>query len=149
LMSNYIDSMDNTAGIIALISSIRDKANRLIQQQLKGRGINDIVPAHGGIFVALFRNSEMTMGELARFIDRDKSTVTTLVEKLTGLGYIERRKDDRDNRVSLIRLTDKGKALEAGFLEISRNLLARTYEGFTGNEKMLLIEMLIRINNNL
>ena len=39
LVSNYIAAMDNTAGIIGLISTVRDKANRFILQQLKEHGI--------------------------------------------------------------------------------------------------------------
>jgi DNA-binding MarR family transcriptional regulator len=75
LMSNHIVTMQ-TEHLIALISAIRDKANRFIFEQLKARGIKDITPEHGAVFFHLFRSSELTMGELARLIDRDKSTVT-------------------------------------------------------------------------
>ncbi len=141
--------MDKTAGIIAILATIRDKANKFILQQLKERGVYDIVPAHGAVFIALFRNSELPMGQIARIIDRDKSTVTTLVNKLSGLGYLERRKDDSDSRVSLIRLTEKGKSLETDFMDISKNLLSRVYDGFSDLEKGILMTLVERIKNNL
>lgn len=141
--------MDKTAGIIAILATIRDKANKFILQQLKERGVHDIVPAHGAVFIALFRNSELPMGQIARIIDRDKSTVTTLVNKLSGLGYLERRKDDSDSRVSLIRLTEKGKSLETDFMDISKNLLSRVYDGFSDLEKGILMTLVERIKNNL
>lgn len=141
--------MDKTAGIIAILATIRDKANKFILQQLKERGVYDIVPAHGAVFIALFRNSELPMGQIARIIDRDKSTVTTLVNKLSGLGYLERRKDDSDSRVSLIRLTEKGKSLETDFMDISKNLLSRVYDGFSDSEKGILMTLVERIKNNL
>jgi DNA-binding MarR family transcriptional regulator len=141
--------MDKAAGIIALLATIRDKANKFILQQLKERGSHDILPAHGSVFIALFRNSELPMGQIARMIDRDKSTVTTLVNKLTSLGYLEKRKDDSDSRVSLIRLTEKGKSLQTDFMDISEDLLSRVYDGFSDLEKEILMTLLARIKGNL
>jgi len=147
LTSNYIIDME-TEHLISLVSAIRDKANRFIFEQLKASGIKDIAPAHGGVFFHLFRNSELTMGELARLIDRDKSTVTSLVEKLAGLGYIKRERDAVDRRVTKIRLTQKGRLLEADFADISQRLLSNAYVGFSDKEMELIIKLLTRVNNN-
>ena len=137
-----------TEHIIALISTIRDKANRFILQQLKAHGVKDIAPAHGAVFVHLFRNSELTMGEIARLIDRDKSTVTTLVKRLTALGYTESEMDTTDNRVTKVRLTGKGWSLETDFADISRGLMSKAYVGFSDDEKEIIIKLLTRVNNN-
>ncbi|MBW1934325.1 MAG: MarR family transcriptional regulator [Deltaproteobacteria bacterium] len=134
--------------IIALISAIRDKANRFLLKRLDSHSIKDIAPAHGGIFVHLFRNTKLTMGEIVRLIDREKSTVTTLVDKLVRLGYLEREKDVADNSVTKVRLTKKGKKLEADFGDISKQLLDRAYAGFTEKEKDAIIRLLTRVNNN-
>jgi DNA-binding MarR family transcriptional regulator len=88
------------------------------------------------------------MGEIARLIDRDKSTVTTLVEKLVKLGYLDREKDPDDHRVTRVKLTKKGKALEADFENISKELLKCVYAGFSGKEKEMAVQMLARINRN-
>ena len=88
------------------------------------------------------------MGEIARMIDRDKSTVTTLVEKLSALGYLKREKDSADNRVTKVKLTKKGRGLEADFEDISKKLLKGVYSGFSNKEKEMAIKMLARINNN-
>ena len=88
------------------------------------------------------------MGELARLIDRDKSTVTSLVEKLGGLGYIKRERDAVDRRVTKIRLTEKGELLEADFVDISRSLLSKAYVGFSDKEMEVIVELLTRVNNN-
>ena len=88
------------------------------------------------------------MGELARLIDRDKSTVTSLVEKLAGLGYIKRVRDAADHRVTKIRLTEKGRLLEADFADISRGMLSKAYVGFSDKEMEVIVELLTRVNNN-
>ncbi|MBW1802077.1 MAG: MarR family transcriptional regulator [Deltaproteobacteria bacterium] len=140
--------MDKTAGIIAIFSTIRDKANKFILAQLKERGVHDIVPAHGPIFIALFRNGALPMGQIAQMIDRDKSTITTLVNKLAGLGYLERRKDGNDHRVTLIRLTERGEALEKDFMDISGNLISKVYDGFSDLEKEILFKLVKRVKDN-
>ena len=147
MTSNHIMNME-TEHLIALVSAIRDKANRFISEQLKARGIKDIAPAHGGVFFHLFGNRELTMGEIARLIHRDKSTVTSLVEKLVRLGYIKREKDSVDHRVTKIKLTEKGALLEADFAEISRSLLSKSYGGLSDKEMAVIVELLARVNNN-
>lgn len=141
--------MKSSNKIIGLVSTIRDRANQQILHQLRSHGVLDVVPAHGGIFVTLFQNGEITMGQLAQAIDRDKSTVTTLVNKLEGLSYLEKRKDDSDGRVTLIRLTEKGQLLEPVFKEVSAYLLEKVYAGFTDLEQGILITLLDRIKTNL
>jgi len=138
-----------TEGIIELISTIRDKANKLILKELKACNVDDIVPAHGGVLVQLFLNPERTMGEIAKGIARTKSTVTVLVERLVGLGYLETGKDSKDSRVTRVRLTKKGKSLEKIFWEVSESLVSRVYRGFSEEEKRAVIHLLTRINNNL
>jgi MarR family transcriptional regulator, organic hydroperoxide resistance regulator len=149
LVSNYIAFMVKTEGIIALVASVREKANRFITGELKKRGITDISTPHGGIFVHLFRNGELSMGEIAQKIDRDKSTVTALVKRLVDLGYVETSQSPSDSRVTMVKLTHKGAVLENDFKEISKDLLEKVYGGSTDLEREMLVRLLIRINNNL
>jgi DNA-binding MarR family transcriptional regulator len=138
-----------TEGIIGLISTIRDKANKLILKELRACNVNDIVPAHGGVLVQLFIKPERTMGEIAKGIDRTKSTVSVLVDRLVGLGYLETEKDSGDSRVTKVRLTKKGKSLEKTFWEVSENMVSRVYKGFSEQEKRELIRLLTRVGRNL
>ena len=147
-MSNYNLNMD-TEAVISLVSSIRDKANHMILTLLKERGVEDIAPAYGGIFINLFRYRELRMGEIAKKLERDKSTVTALINRLLNLGYIKTRKDDSDHRMTLVRLTEKGLVLEKDFFEISDLLIKRVYQGFSEEEKNCLVRLLSRINHNL
>jgi MarR family transcriptional regulator, organic hydroperoxide resistance regulator len=147
-MSNYIGAMENTEGIIALVSTIREKANRFIAEQLKRQGITDIATPYGGIFVHLFKNGELSMGDIARKIDRDKSTVTSLVKKLVALGYVETSTSSSDSRVTTVRLTEKGGALENDFKEISIMLQEMIYQDFSALEKEILVRLLMRVKGN-
>jgi len=147
-ISNYIFSVADTEGIISTISTVREKANRYISRQLRKMGVEDIATPYGGIFASLFRNDQLTMGEIARNIRRDKSTVTVLVRKLVDLGYVEASPNPDDARATFVRLSRKGKALESVFSKISKNLRKRVYRGFTEDEKEILATLLEKVRDN-
>jgi MarR family transcriptional regulator, organic hydroperoxide resistance regulator len=141
-------SMANTEGIISTISTVREKANRYIHQELRKKGIEDVATPYGAIFVNLFRSGELTMGEIARNIHRDKSTVTVLVRKLVDLGYVETSSSPQDARATVVRLTEKGKSIESVFWEISKGIQKKIYKGFTESEKDLLATLLEKVRDN-
>ena len=88
------------------------------------------------------------MKVLAERINRDKSTVTALVRKLMRAGYVVKEKDPEDNRISYLSLTAKGRALEPDFDEISENLIANAFKGFSRKERMTLVKGIIKMLNN-
>lgn len=133
---------------IYLIARIRDKAHRLISEEINRRNLTGIAPSHGDIMLGLFKNTELTMKELAEYIDRDKSTVTYLVNKLIQLGYVEKKPATHDRRKSLISLTGRGRELRDDIIEISEKLLARVFKSLSDEERDVLNELLKRIHEN-
>ena len=137
-----------TRDIISLIASIREKANKLIIQEMSMREMEGLAPSHGDILSALFKYTSLTMKDLAKEINKDKSTVTALVNKLLNLGYIQRTRDLSDSRIVYITLTEKGKNLKKDFQEISDKLIERIYKDISKNEQEVLINILKKIQNN-
>lgn len=133
---------------IFLIGRIRENVNNFIVNELEELGIKGVVPSHGDILVSLFKQEEMTMTEIANKIHRDRSTVTTLVNKLTKLGYIQSKKNPEDSRSSIIYLTTKGKELEKGFKEISDKIFEKEYKGIDQLEKEVFYRVLNKIHEN-
>jgi DNA-binding MarR family transcriptional regulator len=136
---------DNT---IALMGEIQEKANKFILKELEQVGFTDIAPSHGGILATLFKYGECTMTDISNNIRRDRSTVTALVNKLTKLGYISSRKDIKDNRSTIIFLTEKGRELEPRFKDISQKLYDIEYEGISESDKEVFENILKKIYNN-
>ncbi|MCG7376426.1 MarR family transcriptional regulator [Paenibacillus sp. ACRSA] len=85
------------------------------------------------------------MQELSKLIDRDKSTVTVLVDKLVKRGYIHKEKDLKDTRIYRLSLTAKGHDLREEFEEISHHLIKKIYEKFSLDEKKTVISLLQKI----
>ncbi len=136
---------DNT---INLISRIRELSGSVIVSELEKAGIKGVVPSHGDIIVALIKHRELTMTEIAEGINKDRSTVTTLVKKLNKLGFTDTKKNELDQRSSLVFLTPKGRELEKGFEEISEKLYSIQYEGITDEEREVFRRVLIKMHEN-
>ena len=55
--------------------------------------------------------SELSTGELALAADLSPATATEMLEALVAAGLVERRRSERDRRVVLVSLTDRGQGL--------------------------------------
>ena len=138
----------NINSSISLLSGIHTITADFLTEKLKQRGFPDFASSHGNILFQLSVNEEMTMGELAEKINRDKSTTTVLVRKLESDGFITGRADPADKRSRIIFLTDKGKQFNSTAMELSRELLETFYRGFTEEEKNIFLKLLLKIQKN-
>ena len=135
--------------IIFLIGRIQYKANRFLSREMKAHRIKGLAPSHGEILGSLMARGPLPMSEIGRIIDKDKSTITALVNKLIKMGYVEKRSDPADSRISLIALTRKGMALKPDFLLIAQKLRAHSYKGISDDERETLVNLLNKLNANL
>ncbi len=135
--------------VIGVISNIREKSAQFINKELKDRGVEGLINSHGTVLSAMYDNDgKMTMNGIARFVGKRKSTITDMVRKLEKLGYVSREKSREDARVIEVTLTEKGWEFRDTFKEISRELLDKTYGGFTEEEKEVLMGLLFKIRKN-
>jgi MarR family transcriptional regulator, organic hydroperoxide resistance regulator len=146
-MSNYIGLMKKEL-IILQIGRIRDKANSFLTRELARRKLKGIAPSHGDILWALITNGDLPMKKLSEIINRDKSTVTALVNKLINSGYILKRTHEADSRSSIISLTEKGRAMQKSFWDVSEALRKKAYQGLTEEEMETLMHLLTKIHDN-
>ncbi|MGN0748871.1 MAG: MarR family winged helix-turn-helix transcriptional regulator [Treponema sp.] len=117
-------------------------------EKLKQHGFNDFASSHGNILFQLNKNGKMTMGELAKSINRDKSTATVLVRKLEKEGFVSIINDKNDKRNKNIVLSQKGMEYTKITTEISNELLSTFYKGFSEQEKQTFLDFLERIEKN-
>jgi MarR family transcriptional regulator, organic hydroperoxide resistance regulator len=135
--------------IIFLIGRIQYKANRFLSREMRAHNIKGLAPSHGEILGSLMVRGTLPMSEIGRIIDKDKSTITALVNKLIKRGYVEKKNHHADSRISLISLTQKGMALKPQFQLIAQRLRAKSYKGMTDDERETLVNLLTKLNTNL
>ena len=133
---------------ISLLSHIHSITADFLISQLKDKGFQEFASSHGNILFQLKTNGEMKMGDLAKNINRDKSTTTVLVRKLESEGLVSTRTDNSDKRSKTIFLTEKGTQYNKAMGDISKSLLSTFYSGFSENEKNDFYKYLQRIEGN-
>ncbi len=142
--------MVDTGGIVGQIARIREKANALIERELKDRGIKGIVPAHGAVLSFLLRQNEpVPIRAVVESVGRVKSTVTVTINTLEKHGYLRKFPSEADARVTYVELTPKGRRLQKDFEEISGVLRSKLYGDMAEKDRERLARQLDRIEANL
>ena len=138
----------NITGITALISQIHTKTANYLKSQLTQKGFPDLVSSHGYILFQLSQTEKLTMSQLTTLIHRDKSTVTALVKKLKTSGYVEKIQNPEDNRVTYIRLSERGAQYTKSTSEISAKLNETCCKGLSQEEQQTIFSLLQKIAKN-
>lgn len=138
--------IDNT---LSLVSNLREAINRALVEEMNKQGIEGLVPSHGDILTRLFQHGEMPKSQIAMTIQKDKSTVTTLINKLKKLDYVKTRKNPEDSRSILVSLTDKGKALKPSFMLISERVFGALFKEIEEEERQAFRKTLKKMLENM
>ena len=139
-MKNYLSIFSNAA-------KLRAMGNTYIVDSLEKAGLKGIVPSHGDVLMLLFEKGACNMSELARGVKRTKSTMRVLVDKLEKEGYVSKSADPSDSRGVLVELTEKGRALEPVFHNISKGLNELVAKKLTREEIVFLDQVLQKCVN--
>ncbi|WP_278683074.1 MarR family winged helix-turn-helix transcriptional regulator [Paraclostridium bifermentans] len=139
----------NDKYIVYFISRTKANMIKFIENKLNENKLNDLIPTHGNILTALYEsNKKLTMKEIAKKIGKDKSTVTSLVNKLINLGYLKKEQSTVDRRVTYISLTEKYRNIEGKFNFISSQVKETAYKDFTDEEKEEFLRLLRKLSSN-
>lgn len=133
------------AQTLSLIAKIHEKGNRFIVEQLEKNGASGLVPSHGDILALLYSQSSsgsLPMKEIAEKIHKTKATVTVLIDKLEKMDFVKRESSPTDSRYTYVSLTEKGKAFQEVFNNISEELNIMLHKNLTHEETDLLESLL-------
>lgn len=98
--------------------------------------------AHFNLLVTLMRSDgSLTQNELSRKLLVDKSHVTGLLDRLSVLGFIERKKVSGDRRSYHIALTDEGREHTEKLAELYAEEVARIMAPFSAGEQEELTQL--------
>ena len=111
--------------------------NRFISQNFKRDGI-ELSREQWSVLAVLWKNDGCSQQVIADETSRDKPSVTRLIDNLVKEGYVERRNDEKDRRLNLIFLTEKGKEIEASVLDSVNETIGIATKGLS-EEQILFI----------
>ena len=101
------------------------------------------------LIMQLYKHDGMTHSELAEKLEVTPATVTNMVKRIERDGLVVRRRDDQDERISRVYLTDEGKAMREKLMANIKGIESDIFEGFSEEEIKLFNSFMKRITKNL
>jgi DNA-binding MarR family transcriptional regulator len=103
--------------------AMNNAVNRLLRENSHG----DISVAYFAVLQALWENDRMSITDLGEKAQLEKSTMTSLIDRMEGAGLVRREDHPTDRRAYQICLTTRGKELEQSLDEV----VSRVYKHLT------------------
>ncbi|MFC5443677.1 MarR family winged helix-turn-helix transcriptional regulator [Rhizobium halophytocola] len=97
----------------------------------------------------LKRNEGIHNAGLAELLAVEPISLTRVLDKLVERGLVERRAHPTDRRLKLMYLTDEARGLFSGMQGLAEETRAEAIEGFSAEERELLLSMLERVKTNM
>ena len=101
------------------------------------------------VLFALWDQEGLTHTELAERLQNTPATITKMIQRMEKAGFVQRRPDANDQRVSRVYLTEAGRAIQARLQAIWDTMEAETFAGLSDEERLLLRHFLQHIRQNL
>ena len=97
----------------------------------------------------LWQEEGLTQSELAARVHVRPATITKMLQRMAEAGFVERRRDSRDQRVVRVYLSDVGRAVQEKVQQVWAQMERDVLEGFEPEECSQLRGFLLRIRENL
>lgn len=101
------------------------------------------------VLLELWKENGLRGGELAEKLGVEPPTITRMLRRMEGCGFVERRPDPADARSFRVYLTESGRSLEAPVARCWEEVEEKTFVGLSYKEKVLLRRLLLRVRENL
>jgi MarR family transcriptional regulator, organic hydroperoxide resistance regulator len=98
---------------------------------------------------ALWAEEGMTHSQLAEQLNKSPATITKMVKRMERAGFVERRPDERDERLSRVYLTGAGRDIRSAVEEAWRAFDEQAFAGLGEEELAALRSSLLHICQNI
>jgi DNA-binding MarR family transcriptional regulator len=99
------------------------------------------------VLLVLWEQDDLAVKEIGQLLHLDSGTLTPLLKRMERAGLVQRRRDERDERLVRVTLTSKGQDLQAPVAEARREVACAT--GLPAQELDALKEQIGRLRANL
>ena len=115
-----------------------------LQKHLFGCGEDALEQGQMDTLDLLAQQQNWRMSDLAEALRVDPSTATRAVQRLVNVGLADRRPDDDDGRVVMVRITSAGRARHADVAARRSEVMRHLLNAFTPHERPVLADLLDR-----
>jgi DNA-binding MarR family transcriptional regulator len=122
---------------------------------LRQRRMHDLLDALGlyrgqpSMLRALWAGDGVTHTALAGQLNKSPATITKTVKRMEKAGFVERKPDPRDERLSRVFLTAAGRDVQAAVEQVWQDFEVQAFAGFSQDELATLRSLLQSVCQNI
>jgi DNA-binding MarR family transcriptional regulator len=132
------------------LSTVIGKASRLLANRIsKNLSDHQVTAEQWTILANLWQHNGQTQQSLADLSNKNKASITHLVDNLEKRKLVERKADDTDRRNKMIFLTNEGRALQEELSRIVKKTTKEATEGIDKKELKFARKVLKKMVDNL
>lgn len=124
------------------------KLKQFLAAKLREMGV-PLTPEQFMLIDILWNQGEMTQQQLADQLQKDKNSVTKLVDAIEKKGFVVRKQNPHDRRANTLVLTEKANELKPGAKQKGISILDQILEGISEDELRSFLSTLRKLNTNM
>ena len=134
--------------IAVYVNILNSRIKKCFIDRLQQNGII-VTPEQYLVLDILWEKQSLSQQNIANLIQKDKNSVTKIIDSLEKKNLVNRVVDQKDRRINKIELTKEGLALEKITTEVAINFMNDTIKDIDTQDLDKLVEVMRKLNDNL
>ena len=101
------------------------------------------------VLEALYSKGNLSIGEVREAILSSVGTISLVVKNLEKMGYVKRKTDENDKRVSILYLTDEGRDVIDKVIPENETMIYNYMKDLSEEETVTLLSLLKKLGANI
>lgn len=135
--------------LVGLGAAITQAARSMRTLQSRSLSASGLYAGQDGVILLLSTEDGQTPGALAQQLGVKAPTMTRTIGRMEAQGFLERRADDRDARLTKVYLTETGRSSSERIEAATADCDRRATKGMSGKEVKTLLRLLATMEANL
>ena len=134
--------------IAVYVNILNSRIKKSFIDRLQQNGIN-VTPEQYLVLDILWERQSLSQQNIADIIQKDKNSVTKIIDSLEKKNLVNRVVDKKDRRINKIELTQEGLALEKITTEVAINFMNDTIIGIDNQDLDKFVKVMLKLKDNL
>lgn len=134
--------------IAVYVNILNSRIKKSFFDRLQKNGIN-VTPEQYLVLDILWEKQSLSQQNIADIIQKDKNSVTKIIDSLEKKNLVNRVVDKKDRRINKIELTQEGLALEKITTEVAINFMNDTVKDIDNQDLDKFVEVMRKLKDNL
>ena len=130
------------------VNILNSRIKKNFFDRLQENGIN-ITPEQYLVLDILWEKPSLSQQSIADIIQKDKNSVTKIIDSLEKKNLVKRVVDKKDRRINKIELTDESVALEKSTTEVAINFMNDVVKDIDNKDLDTFVNVMRKLKNNL